>query len=146
MATLQDDILEIYNTLVMFSNSTVEVNFPKPITVFYEAESRLLVFEQGGKSVRLLLPNYYCFSLANLKKPTYLLPEDYDYLMGNLQQVINSGLLLENRVCISPMDYGFDIYRVDINNLIDGPDLLARIRFISGTSWLFKWKVKKKIK
>lgn len=49
MTTLQNDILEIYNSLVEFSDNTVKTNFPIPIKVRYEKETRLLIFEQKGK-------------------------------------------------------------------------------------------------
>jgi len=146
MVTLQDDILELYNSLVMFSDNTVKTNFPKPIEVFYEKESKLLVLSQSGKSVRLSLPNYYCFALTELTKHTYLLPEDYDYLMSGLQQAINSGDLLKDRVCLSPENYGFDIFRVKLNEFDKGPDILCSVRFVSGTSWLFKLLTKRKYK
>ena len=47
--------------------------------------------ETKGKSVRLYLPVYYCLDLEHIQKETYLLPEDYDYLMSTLQYLINSG-------------------------------------------------------
>lgn len=146
MTELQDDLLEIYNSLVLFSDETVKSNLPKPIKVFYEMSSRLLVFEQGGKSVRLYTPNYYCLDLESLEKGTYLLPEDYDYMMSTFLTLISSGDLLKSRVCLSPENYGFDIYLVNLNELWKGPDIIGRIRFISGKSRLFKWRVKRKYK
>lgn len=139
-------MLEIYNSLVVFSDETVKSKFPTPIKVWYEKESRLLVFEQKGKSVRLWTPVYYCLGLEDLYKPTYLLPEDYDYLMYNLQSVINSGELIKDRTTLSPENYGWDFYSCNIRELWKGPELKGKIRFISGLSWIFKWKTKLKYK
>lgn len=146
MTTLQNDILEIYNSLVVFSDNTVKSSFPTPIKVWYEADSRLLVLEQKGNSVRIGLPVYYCLALEDLKKPTYLLPEDYDYLMSNLLSLLNSGELIKDRTVLSPENYGFDVYATNIRELWKGPDIIGRVRFVSGTSWLFKFIVKRKYK
>lgn len=144
VSLLQNDFLEIYNSLVMFSDDTVKSNLPSPIKVHYEKDSRLLVFEQKGKSARLYLPIYYCLDLDSIQKPTYLLPEDYDYLMSTLQSLITSGILLQSRTLCSPENCGMDIYSTRLENLNDGLDLIGVIRFISGNSWFFKWKVKRK--
>ena len=40
MPTLQDDLLEIYNSLVMFSDDIIKSKFPLPLRVRYEKESR----------------------------------------------------------------------------------------------------------
>ena len=146
MPALQDDILEIYNNLVVFSNTTITTKFPLPITVWYEKENRLLVFEQKGKSVRIGLPVYYCLDLEGIVKKTYLLPEDYNYLMSTFQDLINSGVLTRDRTHVSPENYGFDIYAVDLKELYKGPGIVGRIRFISGKSWLFKKIVKHRFK
>lgn len=144
--TLQSDLLEIYNSLVLFSKDTLESSFPKPIKVWYEEDSRLLVFEQGGRSVRLVYPVYYCLDLESLKKPTYLLPRDYDFLMMNLENLINSGELIRPRVHVSPENCGFDVYSVDYNELHKGPQIKGRIRFVSGNSWIFRFLTKRKYK
>lgn len=144
VSLLQNDFLEIYNSLVMFSDDTVKSNLPSPIKVHYEKDTRLLVFEQKGKSARLYLPIYYCLDLDSIQKPTYLLPEDYDYLMSTLQSLITSGILLQSRTLCSPENYGMDIYSTRLENLNEGLDLIGVIRFISGNSWFFKWKVKRK--
>lgn len=146
MTTLQSDILEIYNSLVVFSDDTVKSMHPVPIKVWYEADSRLLVFEQTGKSVRLGLPIYYCLALEDIEKPTYLLPDDYDYLMSTLLDLLNSGELIKERTALSPENYGFDIYGTNIRELWKGPGILGSIRFVSGNSWLFKFIVKRKYK
>ena len=144
VSMLQNDFLEIYNSLVIFSDDTVKSNLPSPIKVYYEKESRLLVFEQKGKSARLYLPLYYCLDLESIQKPTYLLPEDYDYLMATLKNLIESGILLRERTLCSPENYGMDIYATRLENLNNGLDIFGVIRFISGKSWFFKWKVKRK--
>lgn len=146
MTTLQNDILEIYNSLVDFSDNTVKTNFPIPIVVRYEKDTRLLVFEQKGRVVYLNLPVYYCLALEDLEKPTYLLPEDYDYLMSTLQSLIASGELIKSRTCLSPENYGFNIYATNINELYKGPDIIGQVKFISGTSWFFKFRTRKKYK
>lgn len=144
MSTLQDDLLEIYNSLVGFSNDTLTTRFPKPIKVWFEKESRLLVFEQNNRSVRLGLPCYYFLDLGSLEKPSYLLPNDYDYLMSNLQDMIASGVLTKNRTLVSPENRGFDVYSADVRQLWKGPEIVGRCRFVSGTSWLFKWWTRRK--
>lgn len=146
MTQIQNDLLEIYNNLVVFSDTTVGSNMPLPIVVWYEADSRLLAFEQKGKSVRITLPTYYCLGLESIVKPTYLIPSDYDYLMSTLQALIGSGELLKPRVCISPENYGFDVYNVNIKELWKGPGIIGQVRFVSGTSWFFKYRVRKKYK
>ena len=146
MTELQNDLLEIYNSLVLFSKTTITTKFPKPIDVWYEKETGLMAFEQKGKTVRIPQLIYYCLNLEGLKNKTYLLPEDYDYLMSTLRELINSGKLLENRVCLSPENYGFDIYGVNNRELWKGPEIIGRMRFISGNSWIFKKIVKHRYK
>lgn len=146
MTTLQDDFLEIYNSLVVFSKEVLQSPIPTPLKVWYEKDYRMLVFEIKGKSVRLQTPVYYTLGLEDLEKPTYLLPEDYDYLMLNLQTLINSGELIKDRTCLSPEDYGFDIYSVDLREMQKGPEIRGQVRFISGLSWWFKFKTKLKYK
>jgi len=146
MTELQNDLLEIYNSLVLFSKTTITTKFPKPIEVWYEKETGLMAFEQKGKTVRIPQLIYYCLNLEGLKNKTYLLPEDYDYLMSTLRELINSGKLLENRVCLSPENYGFDIYGVNNRELWKGPEIIGRMRFISGNSWIFKKIVKHRYK
>lgn len=145
MTKLQEDLLSIYNTLVMF-NETLTMYNPKPIKVWYEPDSKLLVFEQKNKSARLYAPIYYTLGLEDLVKPTYLLPNDYDALMYNLQSVINSGILLKDRTILSPENFGFDIYATEPKELHKGPEVVGKMRFISGTSWLFKKYVEFKYK
>ena len=148
MVTLQIDLLEIYNNLVEFSKTTVLTDRPIPITVKYEKDGvgSPLLLEQKGISVRLRLPIYYCLGLDSIKKPTYLLPDDYNYLMNTLQSMIADDRILDERTCLSPENYGFDIYAVDLREFSKGPDRIGSVRFVSGNSWLFrlftKWKYK----
>lgn len=146
MTTLQNDILEIYNSLVIFSKDVLNELSPKPIKVWFEKESGLLVLEAGGNSVRLVHPIYYCLDLDSITKSTFLLPEDYDFLMSNLQKLINSGELIKERTCLSPENLGFDIYAIDIRDYQKGLDIKGRVRFVSGNSWWFRFKTKLKYK
>ena len=146
MTTLQNDILEMYNSLVDFSDETVKSKFPIPIKVSYDKSTRLLKFEQKGKQVYLNLPIYYCLALDDLEKETYLLPEDYDYLMSTFQNLISSGELIRERICVSPENYGFDVYTTNLKELFKGPELIGQVRFISGNSWIFKYITKRKYK
>ena len=66
--------------------------------------------------------------------------------MSNLLSLLNSGELIKDRTALSPENYGFDIYAVNMRELQKGPDVIGRVRFISGTSWLFKFIVKRKYK
>lgn len=139
MTVLQNDLVEIYNNLTIFSKVTLDPKNPKPIKVCYkEDEGYQVVFEQEGTSVRLGRLIYYCLGLEDLGKITYLLPEDYDYLMSTLQSLIASGELIKERTALSPENYGFDIYGVDLKQFGKGPTILGQVRFVSGTSWLFK--------
>lgn len=141
---LQEDLIELYNSLVSFSKTTVDTNIPCPIKVRYEKDSRMIVFEQKGISVRSNIPVYYCLGLEDLEEPTYLLPEDYDYSMATLRDLINSGKLLEDRTTLSPEDYGFDIYAVNMSEMWKGPGIIGSVRIVSGVSWWFKFKTKRK--
>ncbi len=147
MTQLQTDLIEIYNSLVVFNDDIIKTPNPIPIKVYYEKDSRLLVLELKGKSVRLWIPVYYSLGLEDLeKKSSYLLPEDYDFLMSELKRVIDSGLLLNERTILSPENYGFDIYATTLTELWKGPEVKATIRFVSGHGWLFRWLVKRKFK
>ena len=143
---IQDDLIEIYNSLLAFNKNTIVTDNPTPIKVSFNKDSNSLVFEQKGVSVRTALPIYYSLGFSDIKKPTYLLPRDYDYLMQSLSGVIGSGKLLEEKVCISPENYGFDIYLVDLREFWKGPDKIGTIRFVSGNSWIFRQIVKFKFK
>jgi hypothetical protein len=132
----------MYNSLVAFSKTTLDPKLPCPILVTFKKEDNQVIFEQGGLSIRSVLPLYYCLGLDSLKSTTYLLPGDYDYLMSTLQSLISGGSLLEDRTCLSPENYGFDIYGVDLRKFNRGPGIIGKIRIVSGTSWIFKTYVK----
>ena len=149
MTGLQEDLIETYNNLVAFSKTTVSSENPLPIRVWLDREGvgTPLVLEQKDISVRLRLPIYYCLGLDDLKgKYSYLLPEDYNYLMQTLQTLIADPRILEDRTCVSPENYGFDIYAIDPKEFSKGPETIGRVRFVSGNSWFFrilmKWKYK----
>lgn len=143
---IQDNLIELYNNLLAFNETTIVSDNPPPIKVRFDKESNSLVFSQKGISVRTALPIYYSLGLNEIKKPTYLLPRDYDYLMQSLSGVIGSGKLLEDNLCISPENYGFDIYLIDFREFWKGPDKIGTIRFVSGNSWIFRLIVKFKYK
>lgn len=138
MVRLQDDILLIYNSLTDFSETTLLSPIKLPIKVKYSESLNSLTFEQRGRKVSIPVLNYYCKNLKFLD--TYLISEDYDYLMGTLSRIIESGVLLHDRVCLSPINYGFEIY--DTNSYTqyqkEGPQLIGEVKFISKNSWLFK--------
>ena len=117
MVTLQNDLLEIYNNLTEFSKAIFESKNPVPIKVKFDrnAFESPLVFEAKGITVRLRLPIYYCLGLEDLEKETYLLPGDYDMMMESLQKAIYDPRTLDERTCIAPENYGFNIYAHDKN-------------------------------
>ncbi len=135
---IQEDLLNLYNDLVELSKSTLE-NIQKPVKVNFEESMNSLSLEQAGTKIYTRIPFYYSGKISEIKN-TYLLPEDYNYLMGTLNQVIQSGKLANDRLCISPEVYGFDIYLAEVSQLRlkEGPILLGQIRFCSGNSWLFR--------
>ena len=141
MTRLQDDLIEIYNLLTDFSEETLTKG--TPVKVGYSESLNALCFEQKGLKIAVSALNYYCENLKNLKE-TYLLPIDYDILMSSLSKSITSGVLIQDRVCVSPRKYGFLLYDVPkvVSKLKDGPQLLADIRIASGNSWLFKKIIK----
>lgn len=147
MTRLQDEIIEIYNTLQEFSKETLEGTVKKPIMVSYDLENQSLKFSQGSKTRYLQILNYYCGKLKTLKD-TYLLPEDYDYLMRTLQGLIKNNILVNDYVCISPEVWGFDVLLATPQPVIfkDGPIVMGEVRFASGNSWIFKLITKYKYK
>ena len=139
MARFQDDILVIYNSLTDFSETTLLSPERLPIVVRFSESLNSLTFEQKGRKISIPVLNYYCKNLKFLKN-TYLLPDDYDYLMGTLSRIIESGVLLHDRVCLSPIRYGFEVYDTNSRTqyLKEGPQLIGRVVFASGNSWLFR--------
>lgn len=142
MTRLQEDLLEVYNNLVELSETVLEPN-PCPVKVFYDSGMGCLGFKVASKGLYLRPLNYY-IPRPDLIPDTWLLPEDYDELLGGLSRLIKSGALLGDRVCVSPEMYGFDVYQADTRNLTKGVQILGSFRFISGTSWWFRWRTAKK--
>lgn len=140
----QDDILEIYNSLVVFNDVVIKKPSPKPIFVKYDPESTHLIFTTEGITVRLNNIIFYSLALETISDGTYLLPEDYDSLMGSLQYMIKSGELIKEKTLLSPENFGFDIYCVNYKEYKKGLQFFAGARFISGNSWWFKLKTKLK--
>lgn len=150
MSVLQDDLLEMYNNLTEFSKAVAQAEDPVPIKVWFDKEGieSPLVFEHKGTTVRLRLPIYYCLALEELLgKGSYLLAEDYKYLMDTLMSVIHDNRILDNRgILVSPENYGFDVYAIDITQFQKGLELIGRVRFITSNDWWFKAKVKWKFR
>lgn len=139
MVRLQDDILGVYNSLTDFSANTLLSPVKLPIRVTYSESLNALCFEQKGLKVAISVLNHYCRDLKDLKD-TYLYPEDYDKLMSSLSGLIGSGVLLHDRICLSPEEYGFSLYDTERQSALlkKGPQLLTSIRFVTGNSWIFK--------
>ena len=145
LVRLQDDLIETFNALTSFSKST---NPTGPIKVWLDKKGvgLPLVLEYKGTTVRLRLPIYYCLGLEDLEKPTYLLPNDYYNMMSTLQSLIMNPQIIEERTCLSPENYGFDVYSINPKQFDKGLERIGKVRFISGNSWLFKLIVKWKYK
>lgn len=137
MTKLQEDLIGMYNSLVVFNKNTITDPYPIPIKVKFDKEGNFLILEQRGNYVCLYQPIYYCFGLDKIK-PTLLLPNDYDLLMYNLKAAIDSGKLLDDRTCLTPTEFGFDIYSADVQELSKGPKLIASCKLISSNNWLFR--------
>lgn len=145
MTKLQEDLLEIYNSLVIFAKETLEGPIPIPIKVTYDLEHKALVYTQRGKTLYLQMPNNYSMSLSEIKD-SFLLAEDYDYNMSTLSSLIGSGVLLKERTTVAPMKYGFDLYATDPMKIELGAQVIGRIRFVSSCNPLWKWYINKKYK
>lgn len=143
MIKLQEDLISIYNSLTEFGNNTL--NGGLPLRVTYDSESKVLVFSQQAKTLFMVIPNYYSKSLLDIKD-SFLLPEDYEYVMASLRDMINSGKLLEDRTTLSPEDYGFSIYSINPLKPELGPQLLGRIRFITSNNPIWIWWMRRKYK
>lgn len=145
MTKLQEDLLEIYNSLVIFSKETLEGPVPIPIKVTYNLEHKSLVYTQRGKTVYLQMPNNYSKELINIKD-SFLLAEDYDYVMSTLSSLIGAGILLKDRTTVAPMKYGFDLYSPDPLKMELGSQIIGRIRFVSSCNPIWKWIINRKYK
>lgn len=142
MTGLQDDLRELYNQLIVFSSS---IDGDTPIKVSFIEEECSLRFELDGKSVYTLAP-FYCSLDMDKVKDTYLLMRDYRKLLDSLKYLLTEGILVRERVMIVPEKYGFDV--VETKNttkdaVVEGPKILATIRFISGNSWFFRFMTKR---
>ena len=134
MTRLQDDIIGVYNSLAEFSDNTLTNGLP--IRVKYEESFNAVSFEQRGKKVMVQSLNYYCENLKFLD--TYIMPVEYDGLMQSLASLIGSGIMIRERVMVSPKKYGFDLYETDGMNLKEGPQRIASIELVYWNSWLFR--------
>ena len=134
MTRLQDDILGVYNSLTEFSDGTLTNGLP--IKVKYDESFNALSFEQRGKKVMIQSLNYYCENLKFLD--TYMLPVEYNNLMQSLANLIGSGIMIRDRIMISPKKYGFDLYETDGMNLKEGPQRIASIELVYWNSWVFR--------
>ena len=139
MTKIQEDILLIYNSLTDFSRNTLLAPTQLPIKIDYSESLNSLTFEQQGLKVSIPVLNFYCKNLKFLHT-TYLTPRGYDSLMDSLSRIIDSGVLLHDRVCLSPIRYGFEIYDTNSHTQYqkEGPQLIGRVEFVSGNSWIFK--------
>lgn len=145
MTKLQEDMLEIYNSFVMFSKETLEGPVPIPIKVSYSEEYKSLIYMQRGKTLYLQIPNYYSKDLMDIKD-SFLLPEDYDYNMSTLGTLISSGILIKERTTVAPMKYGFDLYAPDSLKMELGSQVIGKIRFVSSCNPIWKWVINRKYK
>ena len=145
MTKLQEDMLEIYNSFVMFSKKTLEGPVPIPIKVSYSEEYKSLIYTQRGKTLYLQIPNYYSKDLMDIKD-SFLLPEDYDYNMSTLGTLISSGILIKERTTVAPMKYGFDLYAPDSLKMELGSQVIGKIRFVSSCNPIWKWVINRKYK
>lgn len=145
MTKLQEDMLEIYNSFVIFSKETLEGPVPIPIKVTYDKEYKSLVYTQRGKTLYLQIPNYYSMDLLDIED-SFLLPEDYDYNMSTLGTLISNGVLIKERTTVAPMKYGFDIYSPDLGKLELGSQVVGKIRFVSSCNPIWKWITNRKYK
>lgn len=127
---IERDLLEFYNNLI---NAKVNI----PIGVTYSKSNRCLVFTQYGWRMDVSILNYYCKDLVKIKR-TVLLPEDTKELLDTIKLLINSLQLGQDRILISPIKYGLEIYRANPMNLSIGPIKLGRLKFITSNRWLFR--------
>lgn len=132
------DLLELYNNLI---NVKVDI----PVGVMYSRLNKCLVFTQYSWRMDVGILNYYCKDLINLRR-TVLSPEDTRNLLDTLKSLITSAQLGKDRILISPIKYGMEIYRANPMNLGLGPIKLGTLRFVTSNSWLFRKVVNFKYK
>lgn len=142
MIGLQDDLRELYNQLIVFSSS---IDGETPIKVSYIKEEYSLRFDLDGKSVYTIAP-FYCSLDMDKVKNTYLLMRDYKKLLDSLNYLLTEGILVRDRVMVVPEKYGFDVVETENTTkdaVVEGPKVIATIRFISGNSWFFRFMTKR---
>lgn len=127
---LREDLLGFYNGLI-------QARLDIPIGVMYSRANRCLVFTQYSWRMDVGVLNYYCEDLRKIKR-TILLPEDTKDLLDSIKALIDSNQLNKDRLLISPIKYGLEIYRANPNNMNLGPLKLATLRFVSSNGWLFR--------
>lgn len=139
MTEPQEHLRSLFNLLTRFSKRTVQSNYPKPIRVSYDKSNNLVLFNQFGDSIYTEIPLIYGW-WNKLKKYTYLLPEDYDTVMRDINNVINSGELLNKSVLISPADFGFSVYTSEEKTgglgffQVTSPQLVLSVKLVSDTT------------
>lgn len=136
MNKYQEDLLEIYNSLTVFNE-----NYPVGVT--YNKDLRNVVMIQKGISVNVPKLNHYCLGLSRINKKV-LSPRDFDNLMGQLKKLIESGALNYDRLLISPVRYGFKIYR-RMNSTQFEPIQIADLKIITSGGLIFKLVTSKRM-
>lgn len=125
--------------ITSFYNSLTNLDPTIPVGVSYSKPNKCLVFMQYSFRIDISIMNYYCSDLINIRK-TVLLPKDFTELMDSLKALISSGHLRDTngRVLISPVKYGFEVYRTNPMNTGIGPIKVSSIRLITSNGWLFR--------
>ena len=131
MISVQEDIITFYNEMTKYSPEI-------PIGVRYDIKNKVVVFRRHGKTSNFSLLNNYCKSLRKLTDTTALLPEDYNIMMKSLRKLIDSGRLLDERILISPDDYGFSVMETNRSAQEFGPLVISNVKIISSNWWLFR--------
>lgn len=127
------DLLELYNNLI-------HVKVDIPVGVTYSKRNRCLVFTQYGWRMDTSVLNYYCKDLVKIKR-TVLMPNDLKTLLDTMKSVIESGNLKNDRILVSPIKYGFEIYKSNPYNLTLGPIRLGSFKFVSNNGWIYRMVV-----
>jgi hypothetical protein len=135
---VERDLLELYNNLI-------KVKLDVPVGVTYSKRNRCLVFTQYGWRMDVSVLSYYCNDLYKIKR-TVLLPEDMKELLDTLKALVSSKQLGNDKVLISPIKYGMEIYRANAMNLSLGPVKLGTLKFVSSNWWLFRLVARYKYK
>lgn len=59
-------------------------------------------------------------------------------MMKSLRKLIDSGRLLDERILISPDDYGFSVMETNRSAQEFGPLVISNVKIISSNWWLFR--------